>query len=55
MFYMGKGVGILWEEEYVPKGALLLERGQITREMMAMYIDCRGCKDKGVLIYKNQE
>jgi len=24
---MGKGVGILWEEEYVPKGALLLERG----------------------------
>ena len=55
MFYMGKGVEILWEEEYVPKGALLLERGQITREMMAMYIDCRGCKDKGVLIYKNQE
>ena len=37
-----------------PKNALLLEKGQITRETMATYIDCGGCKGKGVQTRKNQ-
>jgi len=37
-----------------PKGALLLERGWITKEVVVMYMDCRGYKGKGVQIYKNQ-
>ena len=43
------------EEESMPsKGTLLLERGQIIREMMATYVDCRGYEGKGVQTYKNQ-
>ena len=36
-----------------PKDTLLLERGQIVREVVAMYVDCRRYKDKGVQIYEN--
>ena len=43
------------EESMLPKGTLLLERRQITREMVATYVDCGGCEGKGVQIYKNQE
>ena len=43
------------EENMLPKGTLLLERRQITREMVATYVDCGGCEGKGVQIYKNQE
>jgi len=34
--------------------ALLLKRGWITREMVAMYVDCRGCEGKGIQTHKNQ-
>jgi len=37
-----------------PKGTLLLERGWITREMVAMYVNCRGYKGKKVQVHKNQ-
>jgi len=37
-----------------PEGALLLERGWITREMVVTYIDCRGCEGKGVQTNENQ-
>jgi len=30
------------------EGALLLKREWITREIVAMYIDCGGCEGKGV-------
>ena len=43
------------EKNAPPEGTLLLERRQITKETMAMYVDCRGCEGKGVQIYKNQE
>ena len=43
------------EESILPKGTLLLERRQITREMVAIYVDCGGCEGKGVQTYKNQE
>ena len=36
------------------EGALLLEREQITRETMAIYIDYRGCEGKRVQTHKNQ-
>ena len=42
------------EESMPPKGALLLERGWITKEVVVMYMDCRGYKGKGVQTYKNQ-
>jgi len=35
-------------------GTLLLEREWITREIVAMYMDCGGCKSKGVQTHKNQ-
>ena len=37
-----------------PKGTLLLEREQITREIVVAYVDCRGYEGKGVQIHKNQ-
>jgi len=37
------------------EGALLLDRGWITEEMVATYIDCGGCKGRGVQTYENQE
>ena len=37
-----------------PKGTLLLEREQITREIVVAYVDCGGCEGKGVQIHKNQ-
>ena len=40
MSYIGKGAGILWEKSMPPKGALLLERRWITREIVAIYMDC---------------
>jgi len=42
------------KESMPPQGALLLERGWITREIVAIYVDCRGCKGKGVQTHKNQ-
>jgi len=36
------------------EGALLLERGWIMREVVAIYVDCGGCEDKGVQTYENQ-
>ena len=42
------------EEESMPsERALLLERGQLTKEVVAMYVDYRGCESKEVQIYKN--
>jgi len=35
-------------------GVLLLERGWITREIVAMYMDCGGYESKGVQTHKNQ-
>ena len=43
------------EKNVPPEGTLLLERRQITKETMAMYVDCRGCEGKRVQICKNQE
>ena len=43
------------EESTPPEGVLLLERGWITREIVATYVDCRGCEGKGVQTHKNQE
>jgi len=37
-----------------PKGTLLLERGWITREIVATYVDCGECKGKGVQTHENQ-
>ena len=48
-------------QEYCSKGSipleevLLLERGWITEEIVATYVECGGCKSKGVQTYKNQE
>ena len=42
------------EENMSPQGTLLLEREWITREMVVIYVDCRGCEGKGVQTYKNQ-
>jgi len=36
------------------EGTLLLERGWIIEETMAMYVDCGGCRGKGVQTHKNQ-
>ena len=41
------------EKSMPPKGALLLERRWIIKEMVAMYVNCRGCKGKGVQTHKN--
>jgi len=41
------------EESMPSKSALLLERGWIMREMVAMYMDCREYKGKGVQTHKN--
>ena len=41
------------EKSMPPKGALLLERRWIMKEMVAMYVNCRGCKGKGVQTHKN--
>jgi len=43
------------EESIPPEGVLLLERGWLTEEIVVIYMDCRGCKDKGVQIHENQE
>jgi len=37
-----------------PEDVLLLKREWIIREMVAMYMDCRGCEGKGVQTYENQ-
>ena len=37
------------------EGILLLKREWIIREMVAIYVDCRGCEGKGVQTYENQE
>ena len=42
------------EESMPPKGTLLLEREQITREIVVAYVNCGGCKGKRVQIHKNQ-
>ena len=36
------------------EGALLLERRQIIREVVAIYIDCGGCEGKRIQTYENQ-
>ena len=36
------------------EGALLLDRGQITEEVVVTYVDCRGYESKRVQTYKNQ-
>ena len=38
-----------------PEGILLLKRRWITKETVKTYVDCRGCKGKGVQTHKNQE
>jgi len=37
------------------EGILLLKREWIIREMVAIYVDCRGYEGKGVQTYENQE
>jgi len=37
-----------------PEGVLLLERGWLMEEEVAMYVDCRGYEDKRVQTYENQ-
>jgi len=36
-----------------PEDILLLKRGWSTEEIVAIYVDCGGCKGKGVQTYKN--
>jgi len=31
-----------------PEGALLLERGWLTEEVVATYVNCRGCEGKRI-------
>ena len=38
-----------------PENTLLLKRGWLTEEVVAMYVNCRGCKDKEVQTHKNQK
>jgi len=42
------------EESMPSKGALLLERRWITREVVTIYVDCGECKGKGVQTHENQ-
>ena len=42
------------ERSMPPEGALLLERGWLIEEVVATYIDCRGCEGKGVQTHGNQ-
>ena len=42
------------EGSMLPEGTLLLERGWLTEEVVAIYINCRGCEGKGVQTYENQ-
>jgi len=37
-----------------PEDTLLLKRGWLTEEVVAMYVNCGGCKDKKVQTHENQ-
>jgi len=37
----------------LPEGALLLDKGWITEEVVATYMDCRGCESRGVQFHEN--
>jgi len=37
-----------------PEDTLLLKRGWLTEEVVAMYVNCRECKDKEVQTHENQ-
>ena len=51
----------IWEkaQEYCnewsmpPEGSLLLDRGWTIEEVVAIYVDCGGCKGRGVQIHEN--
>jgi len=36
-----------------PEGALLLDRGWTIEEVVAIYVDCGGCKGRGVQTHEN--
>jgi len=36
-----------------PEGALLLKQEWITKEVVVTYVECRGCKSKGIQTHEN--